>query len=135
MQRATNPPTSSGTETKSEVVTKEESTLYEKALNRQVAKAVISGLGYFGPASVVDSLVYILELEHSVDVNNAANNLDALRVALETMFGGAAYVVDGKIVEALGKQLGVDSQGKTVQAMIVVLKSRIKEFVPELKKG
>jgi HEAT repeat protein len=131
--RASN--TSSGKERESDIPTKEESILFDKALNRQVAKAVISALGYFGPPSAVDSLVYILELEHSVDVNNVANNLDALKIALTTMFGGAAYVVDGKIVEALGKQLGIDSQGKTIQSMILILKSRIKEFVPELKTG
>jgi len=99
-------------------------------VNQQLAKAVQSGLGYFGRGQVVESLVYILELEHSIDMNSIANNLDALRIALTKMFGGAAYVIEGKICEALGKQLGIDVEGKSLESLIEILRSRISEFVP-----
>jgi len=102
----------------------------ETALNQQVAKAVVKGLSYFGAGPVVESLVYILELEHSVDLNSLANNLDALRAALTKMFGSAAYVIEGKIAESLGKQLGVDSDGKSLDSLIDMLRGRIQEFIP-----
>ena len=102
----------------------------ETALNQQVAKAVVKGLSYFGAGPVVESLVYILELEHSVDLNSLANNLDALRAALTKMFGSAAYVIEGKIAESLGKQLGVDSDAKSLDSLIDMLRGRIQEFIP-----
>ncbi len=105
----------------------------EIALNQQVAKAVVKGLSYFGAGPVVESLVYILELEHSVDLNSLANNLDALRAALTKMFGSAAYVIEGKIAESLGKQLGVDSDGKSLDSLVDVLRGRIQEFIPQNK--
>jgi len=92
--------------------------------NAQVAKAVITGLAYFGAGQVVESLVYILELEHSVDMNSIADNIPGLRVALSKMFGGAAHVVEAKIGEALGKQLGVDSEGKSIEDLIRILDTR-----------
>jgi hypothetical protein len=100
------------------------------ALNQQVANAVTKGLGYFGGGPVVESLVYILELEHSVDLNSLANNLDALRAALQKMFGGAAYVIEGKIAESLAKQLGVDPDGKKLDELVKILSNRIEEFIP-----
>ena len=92
--------------------------------NALVAKAVITGLGYFGAGQVVESLVYILELEHSVDMNSIAENIEGLRNALTKMFGSASHVVETKIAEALGKQLGVDSEGKTIEDLIRILDIR-----------
>jgi len=101
------------------------------ALNDQFAKAVISGLSYFGRGQVVESLVYILELEHSVSLNSAAENLPALRSALTKMFGPAEYVIEGKICEAIGKQLGVDADGKTIEIMIAMLKSGLSKLATQ----
>jgi hypothetical protein len=101
--------------------------LVEKEVDARMAKAVINALGHFGPPAVVDSLLYILELEHSVDVNSVTNNLPALRLAFSKMFAGAAYVIEGKLVDSLGKQLGIDSEGKTLETMIDLLRARIKE--------
>ena len=104
------------------------------ALNTEVANAVIKGLSYFGAGPVVESLVYILELEHSVDLNSLANNLDALRAALQKMFGGAAYVIEGKIAESLAKQLGVDPDGKKLDELVATLKERLEKSIPTEKK-
>jgi hypothetical protein len=105
----------------------------EIALNQQLAKAVAKGLSYFGAGPVVESLVYILELEHSVDLNSLANNLDALRAALTKMFGTAGYTIEGKIAESLGKQLGVDTDGKSLDSLVIILRERIQEFIPRNK--
>lgn len=105
------------------------------ALNRQVANAVIKGLGYFGAGPVVESLVYILELEHSVDLYSLANNLGALRAALQTMFGGAAYVIEGKIADSLARQLGVIPDGKSLEDLVKILSEKLLETSPaEAKK-
>jgi hypothetical protein len=97
------------------------------ALNRQVASAVLKGLSYFGAGQVVESLVYILELEHAVDLNSLANNLDALRAALNKMFGGAAHVIEAKIAESLAKQLGVDPDGRKLDDLVQMLKEKIQD--------
>jgi hypothetical protein len=95
------------------------------ALNQQVGNAVVKGLSYFGAGPVVESLVYILELEHSVDLNSLADNLDALRAALAKMFGGAAYVIESKIAESLAKQLGIDPDGKKLNELVEILRKKI----------
>jgi hypothetical protein len=104
------------------------------ALNKEVANAVTKGLSYFGAGPVVESLVYILELEHSVDLNSLANNLDALRAALQKMFGGAAYVIEGKITESLAKQLGVDPDGKKLDELVTTLRERLEKSPPTEKR-
>ena len=94
---------------------------------------MVKGLSYFGAGPVVESLVYILELEHSVDLNSLANNLDALRAALLKMFGGAAYVIEGKIAESLAKQLGVDPEGKKLDELVEILRARLETSLPNTK--
>jgi hypothetical protein len=106
---------------------KQQSEDQSAALNHQVATAVVKGLSYFGAGPVVESLVYILELEHSVDLNSLANNLDALRAALLKMFGSAAYVIESKISDSLAKQLGVDSEEKKLDELVDLAKGRIQE--------
>ena len=101
------------------------------AVNRQVASAVVKGLSYFGAGQVVESLVYILELEHAVDLNSLSNNLDALRAALVKMFGGAAYVIESKIAESLAKQLGVDPEGRKLEDLVNSLKEKLKDTSKE----
>ncbi|MGI0091201.1 MAG: hypothetical protein ACREBS_05785 [Nitrososphaerales archaeon] len=92
-------------------------------VDEEVAKAVLAGLGHFGPGSIVESLVYILELEHSVEIQSVAANPEFLRAALSKMFGGAAYVVETKICQALAKRLGVDGEGKSFEDLISMLRS------------
>ena len=90
-------------------------------LNNEVATAVVKGLSHFGAGQVVESLVYILELEHSVDLYSLGDNLDALKAALQRMFGGASYVIEAKISEALAKRLGVDPEGKSLDDLVAML--------------
>lgn len=99
-------------------------------LNSEIAKAVTKALSYFGAGPVVESLVYILELEHSVDLNSLADNLDALQAALQKMFGGAAYVIEEKITESLAKQLGVDPEGRQLKELVEILRARLDRSVP-----
>ncbi len=103
------------------------------ALNNEVANAVTKGLSYFGAGPVVESLVYILELEHSVDLNSLADNLDSLRAALQKMFGDAAYVIEGKITESMAKHLGVDPDGKKLDELVATLRERLEKSLPKEK--
>jgi hypothetical protein len=98
----------------------------DERANREFARALQSGLAYFGRGQVVESLLYILELEHSIDMNSLVDNVDALRTALSKMFGGASYVVEARISESLGRQLGVDPTGKSLESLVAILKSKRK---------
>jgi hypothetical protein len=90
----------------------------EAKLNDLVGEAISQGLSHFGGKNVVESLIYILELEHSVDLRNVANELDALRRGFESMFGNAAYVVEEKVRNNLAKNLGLDPDGRTLEELI-----------------
>ncbi len=101
----------------------------DSVLGAQVAKAVEGGLAYFGTDAIVESLLYILELDYSVDLNSVALNPGVLRNALSKMFGAAEYVVEAKICQVLGKLLGVDSEGKSFEDLIAIAKSKLEEEI------
>lgn len=90
----------------------------EDELNKRVLDALMRGLGHFGSSAIVESLLYILELEYSVDTSLLASNLSMLRSGFARMFGAGAYVVENKVREELAKQAGVDSDGKTLEDLI-----------------
>ena len=103
----------------------------ESKVAAQIAKAVEGRLAYFGTDMIVESLLYILELDYSVDLRSVADNPDLLRNALSMMFGAAEYVVEAKICQVLGKQIGVDSEGKSFEDLIAIAKSKAeKETLP-----
>ncbi len=92
-------------------------------VDQEFANAIRIGLGHFGPDSLVDTLVYILELEHAVNIDSISNDPASLKTALSRMFGGAAYVVEFKICQAIAKRLGVDGDGKSLDDLISMLKA------------
>jgi hypothetical protein len=97
----------------------------EAKLNDLVGEAISQGLSHFGGKNVVESLIYILELEHSVNLRNVANELDALRRGFESMFGNAAYVVEEKVRNNLAKNLGLDPGGRTLEELIEAAKKSL----------
>jgi hypothetical protein len=90
----------------------------EIRLNDLVGEAVSQGLSHFGGENVVESLIYILELEHSVQLRNIANQVLELRKGLEKMFGDAAYVIEGHVCSNLAKTLGLDPRGRTLEELV-----------------
>ena len=111
------------TSSSSRSITKQEcSPEVELRLNNLVRDAVSQGLAHFGGRNVVESLIYILELEHSVNLRNIVNELDALRLGFEKMFGEAAYVVEEKVRNNLAKNLGLDPEGRTIEQLIEAAK-------------
>lgn len=83
-----------------------------------VKEAVAEGLAHFGGKNVVESLLYILELEHSVDLNDIANQIEMFRAGLEKMFGKASHVIEEKICDSLAKKLGLDPDGQSLENLI-----------------
>ncbi|MDH2900920.1 MAG: hypothetical protein PXY39_08095 [archaeon] len=106
----------------SQTLSLEDSVSEEVRLNNLVGEAVLQGLSHFGGRKVVESLIYILELEHSVNLRNVVNELDVLRSGLSKMFGDAAYVVEGKVRDTLAKSLGLDPDGRTLEQLVETAK-------------
>ena len=96
-------------------------------LNNLVLEAVFQGLSHFGGSNVVESLIYILELEHSVNLRNIVNELDTLRSGLAKMFGGASYVVEEKVRNNLAKSLGLDPDGRSLEQLVETAKNLIQQ--------
>lgn len=105
----------------------------ESIVGEQIADAIERGLAYFGTDAIVESLLYILELDYSVDLKSVAFNPNVLRNALLKMFGAAEYVVESKICQVIGKQLGIDSEGKSFEDLIAIAKARAEEEIPPKK--
>ncbi len=90
-------------------------------VDEEVANAILIGLSHFGSETVVESIVYLLELEHSVDIYSIARDPAPLKAALYQMFGGASFAVEAKICQALGKKLGIESKGMSMENLISML--------------
>lgn len=93
-----------------------------------VRQAVVEGLSHFGGKNVVESLLYILELEHSVDLKNLANELSSFRLGIYKMFGEASYVIEEKVCNNLASKLGLDPAGRSLEELI----NCAKESVPRV---
>lgn len=96
----------------------------ESKLDADVRAAVIAGLRYFASSSTLESLLYVLELEHGVDLLAVSENPKLLRTALSRMFGPAEYVVETKICHELGVRIDVQSEGKTLEDLVAIYRSR-----------
>jgi hypothetical protein len=105
-------------------IASEEFSSDETKTNDVVSEAILRGLSNFGGADVVESLVYILELEHSVNLRTVTGELDKLRFALNAMFGAAAYVVEEKICSNLAKSLGLDPEGRSLEDLSLEARRR-----------
>lgn len=108
------------------VASQEEFPSSETKTNDVISEAVLHGLSHFGGADVVESLVYILELEHSVDLRSVSTDLNKLRGALKAMFGAASYVVEERICANLAKTLGLDPDGRSLEELTQEARNRIK---------
>ncbi len=99
----------------------------ENVLNNIVGDAVTQGLAHFGGGNVVESLIYILELEHGVNFKNIANQIQEFRTGIEKMFGTASYVVEEQVCSNLAKTLGLDPSGRSLEELIEEARIRISE--------
>jgi hypothetical protein len=108
---------SSGNKNIAAAISPEELASNGSKANDIVSEAILRGLSNFGGEDVVESLVYILELEHSVNLRTVSGELNKLRLALNAMFGAAAYVVEEKISSNLAKTLGLDPDGRSLEEL------------------
>jgi hypothetical protein len=95
----------------------------DSSIDQEVKSAVLAGLGYFATGGALENLVYFLEAEHSVDFNTIADNPKPLRAGLCVMFGSAEQVVETKICQAVGKKFLIDSEGKSFEDILSIIKS------------
>lgn len=87
-------------------------------LEEEVRQAVLTGLGHFAPQSTVEILTGFLEQEYGVDFSTIADDPKTLRDGLTKMFGGAESVVEVRIVQALAKQLKLNSDGRSLEELL-----------------
>ncbi len=111
----------------SQAASREASPEIEIRLNDLVGEAVSQGLSHFGGDDVVESLIYILELEHSVNLRNIVNQVEEFRKGLTKMFGDAAYVVEGHVCSNLARTMGLDPEGRTLEELIETARSFVNE--------
>ncbi|MDG6906947.1 MAG: hypothetical protein JRN20_14325 [Nitrososphaerota archaeon] len=92
-------------------------------IDRGVREAVIAGLSHFATGTALDALIYLLEVEHSVDFNFVSDNPTILRSGLIKMFGSAEEVIESRICEALRTHFQIATSGKLLEEVISRIKS------------
>lgn len=93
----------------------------QQSVNKIVREAVLSGFAHFGNKNVVDSLLYILELEHSVNLHNLAFDITSFRSGINAMFGAGGYILEERVSDELARYLGIDKKGRNLETLIVLL--------------
>lgn len=93
----------------------------QQSVNKIVREAVLSGFSHFGNKNVVDSLLYILELEHSVNLYNLAFDISSFRSGITAMFGAGGYILEERVCDELARQLGIDKKGRNLETLIALL--------------
>jgi hypothetical protein len=96
----------------------------DSSINKEVKSAVLAGLGYFATGPTLEVLVYLLEVEHSVEFNSIAENPGLLRKGLSAMFGSAVEVVEAKICQALGRRFQISIDDKSLDDLISIIRSQ-----------
>jgi|SRR5579875_920504 len=103
--------------------TRENASPQEKLVSKIVSESVTEAFYHLGPKHVVECLIDILELEHSVTLASIASNPCNFKKAIESMFGEGSYFIDKLIRARLGKKLGLDYEGKTLEDLIAAAAS------------
>ena len=98
---------------------------HERLLDKRVLQATKKGLSYFGGESIVESLLYMLELEHSVDTRRIGTNISQLRAGLVVMFGSGAYLVEKKIHDELANQERIVGSGLSLEELVEQVRKAI----------
>lgn len=88
-----------------------------------VKDAVLAGLSHFATGAALEALVYLLEVEHSVDFALIADNPAVLRRGLTAMFGSTEEVVEARICQALATQFGVIGPRGTLEELISMIRA------------
>jgi hypothetical protein len=97
-------------------------------VHQKLKKAVLAGLGHFAPSSTVEILISVLEQEHSIDFGTILNNPRSLREGLTKMFGSAEPVVESRIRQAIAKELGVSTEGRSLEDLMSLCRQRASQF-------
>ena len=99
----------------------------QQSVNKIVRESVLSGLSHFGNKNVVDSLLYILELEHSVNLYNLTFDLPSFRSGINAMFGTGGYILEEHVCDELARRLGIDRNGRNLETLIDLLTEATRE--------
>lgn len=99
----------------------ETSTSTIQCVNKMLSESVLRGFSHFGNKVVVESLLYILELEHSVNIYNLTRNIPAFRAGIDSMFGGGGYVLEERICEEIAHRLGIKRNGQNLETLVQIL--------------
>lgn len=92
------------------------------SINFELRRAVLSGLAHFATRQSLEVIVAILEQEHAVDLQRLAEDTGSLRSALTKMFGSGQSIVEGRISQALAREVGIEYDGRSLDEMILLLK-------------
>ena len=99
----------------------------QQSVNKIVRESVLSGLSHFGNKNVVDSLLYILELEHSVNLHDLTFDLPSFRSGINAMFGTGGYILEERVCDELSRRMGVDRNGRNLETLINLLEDKTRE--------
>jgi hypothetical protein len=92
---------------------------------KQVTESIVKALSYFGSKQVVESILQILEQEHSFAMRDILRNPKGFRVAVEGMFGEGSHVIDKIVCIQLARDLKIRYEGIGLEELIALFKARM----------
>ena len=92
---------------------------------KKVSESIVKALSHLGPKEVVESVLQILEQEHSFAMRDILRDPKAFRAGVEDMFGEGAYVIDRIVCMQLARDLKIRYEGIGFEELISIFKARM----------
>ena len=91
--------------------------------------SILAAFRHFGGTQVVESILYVLELEHGVNPKGVARDSKPFKRALMLMFGGTADLIETRVVVELAKRLDVNYEGRTLEELLSMARISIGQTI------
>jgi predicted RNA-binding protein len=92
-----------------------------------IEDSIIAAFHYFGGKKILESILYVLELEHGVNLKSVVGDLKPFKRAMMLMFGTRADLIEMRVTIELAKRLDVNYEGRTLEDLLFMARISIAE--------
>ncbi|HKW05046.1 MAG TPA: hypothetical protein VJN71_07090 [Nitrososphaerales archaeon] len=105
--------------------------LDDVAVTLALSNSALRALSFFGSKRIVDSVLDILELEHSISINDVSRRPEVFENGIEAMFGSGSSVILKILRREIAKDLGVLPEGRTLDQLVEFAREKQKSEIKQ----
>lgn len=101
------------------------------AVTLALSNSALRALSFFGSKRIVDSVLDILELEHSISINDVSRRPKVFEHGIEMMFGSGSSVILKILRREIAKDLGIAPEGRTLEQLVEFAREKQKSEIKQ----